>query len=358
MESADPPVIQYAVTADGARVGMASFGKGPPAVIVRLMMGGTLPNLGPGARPWQSRLQPHFTTSIYDPRGFGVSDRNVESVSLESAVDELRSVMDTLRIDAAPLLGFSYGVPVAVQFAAQYPERVTSLAMYGGFLRGGEHQNRSPVPDEVVRALRAVVRVAVDDELPGMDAFRSMLTARFVPGASPQEASEMAASLRGRSSPDVALKYLRMLWSVDLSASAQQVKCPVLIFHAIRDQIVPVAEATHMASRIPGARLVLLDDDNHVPFPSNTNWPTIEAELARFFAWSTESDAASSSSLTPRQLEVLRLIGQGCTDKEIGRKLAISPRTVEMHVAHAMRSLGSKTRAEAAAQAARRGLTQ
>lgn len=60
--------------------------------------------------------------------------------------------------------------------------------------------------------------------------------------------------------------------------------------------------------------------------------------------------------LTSRQLEVLRLVGEGHTDKEIGRHLAISPRTVEMHVANAVKALGSKTRSEAAMQAAQRGL--
>ena len=51
--------------------------------------------------------------------------------------------------------------------------------------------------------------------------------------------------------------------------------------------------------------------------------------------------------LTPRELEVLRLVARGMTDREIGLALGISTRTVESHVAHLMQRLGVHDRAEA-----------
>ncbi len=57
--------------------------------------------------------------------------------------------------------------------------------------------------------------------------------------------------------------------------------------------------------------------------------------------------------LTPRETEVLKLVGEGLTNREIGQRLFLSVRTVEMHARNAMRKLGSRTRAEAAATAAR-----
>jgi len=59
--------------------------------------------------------------------------------------------------------------------------------------------------------------------------------------------------------------------------------------------------------------------------------------------------------LTPRETEVLRLVADGLTNREIGQRLFLSVRTVEMHSRNAMRKLGSRTRAEAAAIAARMG---
>ncbi len=63
-----------------------------------------------------------------------------------------------------------------------------------------------------------------------------------------------------------------------------------------------------------------------------------------------------ANTLTARQTEVLRLIGQGQTDKQAARTLGLSPRTVEMHVARAIDALQCRNRAEAVRIAAERGL--
>ncbi|RYG88968.1 MAG: LuxR family transcriptional regulator [Alphaproteobacteria bacterium] len=52
--------------------------------------------------------------------------------------------------------------------------------------------------------------------------------------------------------------------------------------------------------------------------------------------------------LTERQKECLRLVGQGYTSKEIGRRLAISPATVDNHIRPSLEALNVDSRAEAA----------
>jgi DNA-binding CsgD family transcriptional regulator len=68
-----------------------------------------------------------------------------------------------------------------------------------------------------------------------------------------------------------------------------------------------------------------------------------------------DSDA-SGFGLTPRELDVLRLVVEGRSDREIGETLFIGTRTVQTHVANLFAKLGVNTRAEAAAVAVRRGL--
>jgi DNA-binding CsgD family transcriptional regulator/tetratricopeptide (TPR) repeat protein len=65
---------------------------------------------------------------------------------------------------------------------------------------------------------------------------------------------------------------------------------------------------------------------------------------------------AAGAGLSPRQLEVLRLVAAGRSDREIGAALGIGRRTVETHVAAVLAKLGAASRTEAAAIAVRRGL--
>jgi DNA-binding NarL/FixJ family response regulator len=57
--------------------------------------------------------------------------------------------------------------------------------------------------------------------------------------------------------------------------------------------------------------------------------------------------------LTEREQEVLRLLAQGLTNREIGARLFLSAKTVEHHVGAVLRKLGVKTRTEAATVVAR-----
>jgi len=61
-------------------------------------------------------------------------------------------------------------------------------------------------------------------------------------------------------------------------------------------------------------------------------------------------------ALTPRELEVLALIAEGASNKEIARKLAISVHTVKFHIASLLDKLDADGRTEAVAQAARVGV--
>jgi DNA-binding NarL/FixJ family response regulator len=61
--------------------------------------------------------------------------------------------------------------------------------------------------------------------------------------------------------------------------------------------------------------------------------------------------AGGGSPLSPRELEVARLVGQGLTNKQIGRQLFISERTAENHVQHILTKLGLGNRSQIAAWA-------
>ena len=69
-----------------------------------------------------------------------------------------------------------------------------------------------------------------------------------------------------------------------------------------------------------------------------------------------ESHQKVVSDLTPREQEVLRLLGQGLSNKEIGESLVISEKTAKTHVANLLRRLGVKDRVAAAIFAVKAGI--
>jgi DNA-binding NarL/FixJ family response regulator len=78
--------------------------------------------------------------------------------------------------------------------------------------------------------------------------------------------------------------------------------------------------------------------------------------LARRARLDLGSGPAAASVLTPREQEVMRLVAQGLTNRQIGRRLFISEKTASVHVSNVLAKLGAGGRTEAVAIAHRRGL--
>ena len=74
--------------------------------------------------------------------------------------------------------------------------------------------------------------------------------------------------------------------------------------------------------------------------------PTLAGEVFRDLKISPTTPVDHAAALTPRQREILQLFAEGCSAKEIGSRLDISPRTVEFHKYHLMESLKLQSSAE------------
>ena len=69
-------------------------------------------------------------------------------------------------------------------------------------------------------------------------------------------------------------------------------------------------------------------------------------------------EATPEDPLTPRELQVVKLIAEGYTNDEIAEELVISRKTVDRHRANVLRKLGMRNVAELHRYAIRRGLLQ
>lgn len=108
----------------------------------------------------------------------------------------------------------------------------------------------------------------------------------------------------------------------------------------------------------------------HLPFRSSAaeiaaaadaaghNLTTLTEEQVAFWlhARDLDLDIEFQEELTPRELEILRMLADGSTNKEIGKRLGISDHTAKFHVAQILAKLRAAGRAEAVAIGIRRGL--
>jgi DNA-binding NarL/FixJ family response regulator len=75
---------------------------------------------------------------------------------------------------------------------------------------------------------------------------------------------------------------------------------------------------------------------------------TMAQRLVFHFSTNTSYLAQWAEKLTPRERDVLALVGQGCTNRTIAELLTISPATVRIHLRHAQEKLGLRSRAQVA----------
>jgi pimeloyl-ACP methyl ester carboxylesterase len=344
--------IRFCTSADGVRLAIATVGEGPP--LVRAATWLTHVEKDPYNlvnRHWVAELGRSNFYVRYDSRGCGLSDRQVERISLDAWIEDLEAVVDALRLGSFPLLGISQGAAIAIGYAARHPERVSHLVIYGGCARGLLKRNPPP---KVVDAAQAMLKAAELGWGADSSSFRQVFISQLFHDATAEQQRAFDESQRLTVSGEVAVRFLKEVFAIDVRETAAEVRCPTLIFHAREDPCFPFEEGRLLASLIPGSRLVPLPSKNHMPFETEPAWPMFLSEFRAFVpsAPSAPQSEAAPAALTPRQLEVLREVARGQTDKAIARKLALSPRTVEMHVARTLAALRCRTRAEAVRRAA------
>jgi DNA-binding NarL/FixJ family response regulator len=87
-------------------------------------------------------------------------------------------------------------------------------------------------------------------------------------------------------------------------------------------------------------------------------YPKALTALIRDYLRRERSDGDEFEPLTPRELEIVKLIAEAHSTKEIADILVISPKTVERHRANILEKLGMRDRVELARYAIRRGLVE
>jgi DNA-binding SARP family transcriptional activator/pimeloyl-ACP methyl ester carboxylesterase len=270
---------QFCTARDGTGIAFACVGEGPPIVK-------TANWLNHIEYEWESPIWRHWLRELtrehrllrYDERGNGLSDWKVANLSFEAFVNDLESVVDAAGLDRFDLLGISQGCAVSIAYAVRHPERVKRMVLVGGYAMGWAVRSD---PDEVARreAMITLTRAGWGQDNP---AFRQLFTSLYFPGASPEQADWFNELQRVSTSPEGAQRLQRALSVIDVRPMLDQVRVPTLIMHSRGDAVVPFAAGRGLAARIPGARFVGLDSDNHLVLDSEPAWQVLVDHLRDF----------------------------------------------------------------------------
>ncbi|MFX1321171.1 MAG: alpha/beta fold hydrolase [Promethearchaeota archaeon] len=117
-------MTEYFVKLNGVKICYEIFGKGDPIILIH----------GFGSRKEGFKCQipalsQKFKVIIFDNRGAGKSERVNEPYTMETLADDIRSLLDYLKIEKTHVLGVSMGGLIAQQFVLQYPEYVYNLVL-------------------------------------------------------------------------------------------------------------------------------------------------------------------------------------------------------------------------------------
>lgn len=361
------PSPRFARTSDGVRIGFVESGSG--AALVHLP-GIPFSNLEgewrvPVLEAAYERLGRRVRLVQYDGRGTGLSQRDVSDFSLAAMQADLDAVVGALELERFALLGFYASVPVAIAYAARHPERVTRLILFGGSVRGW-----IPMSGPGMQALLSLIER-------DWDMFVESAAHAWL-GWPDGESGRLAADwFRTATTPAIARAVLTALHDVDVRTEVATVACPALVIHRRDATVIDLGTSRDLAAALPHGELRVVDGSSASLFferademvdliakfvidgspvgmtgetPVRATGPTTSARPPG------PTTSARPAGLTPRELEVLRLLANGETNAEIAHRLGLSVHTVERHVANLYRKIDARGRADATAYAVRRGL--
>jgi class 3 adenylate cyclase len=205
------------------------------------------------------RLASFARVIVLDRRGMGLSDPVVEPPTVEERIDDARAVMDAVGSEQAAIFGCSQGATLAAFFAATYPDRVSAAVLYGAFAR------LTPDPPEYPWGFAPEV---IEEFATGIAAWgEGMVLVAIAPGklADDREREWWGRFEQASTSPGMVLKLSIADMELDIRDILPSIRVPTLLIHR-RDDTLPIEGARYMADRIPDARLIELEGEDHWPW--------------------------------------------------------------------------------------------
>ena len=226
-------------------------------------------------------LQPlaeRFELILMDNRGTGDSDKPEDGYSIEAFADDCAGLIAGLGLPRAHVFGVSMGGMIAQRLATRHPDLVHGLAL------GCTNCGRGSIAPE--KRIGELLRLLPGAGIDAREVARRQEESYYMPGfrASRRDVIDGLFDLvnRNPTPPHAVRGHLKAIEAFDACAELARIRARTLVITGAGDPLIPAQNSRLIASRIPGAQLVVLEDASHF-FWIEKPLETADA-LTRFFA--------------------------------------------------------------------------
>lgn len=276
-----PPEVRYALSADGTAIAWSETGEGPPLMRIGHWLSHL--ELDQGGAIWGpliDRLARNHRLVRYDLRGTGLSARDAPLTGINVFAEDMAAVADAAGFDHFDLFAASQAAPVAIRFAAHWPDRVRRMVIVGGYVQGRAHRasgTDSVDEDTMLAMIRAGWGKA---DSPFMQAFSTL----FAPDATREQREELVRLQLSSASPETAVTLRQIIDRFDVTEDLPRVDVPALIFHAEGDAIHPISQGLKLAANLKDAQFVRMQSRSHMLLPQDPAWEALLTRTEAFLA--------------------------------------------------------------------------
>ena len=197
-------------------------------------------------------------------RGFGQSDKPYGKYNYDVFADDIKVVLEELRIENAVLGGFSFGGATVIRFISKYKnEHVSKLALFGAAAPCEVRKDDFPygLPMEILNSL---IELNSTNRPQLIEEFGKLFAASET--ALPKNISDWLAGIQFQSSQYAMDQGLHMIRDSDLRADLENIIIPTAIFHGKLDKLCPFELAEQLHKGIVTSKLIAFENSGHALF--------------------------------------------------------------------------------------------
>ena len=197
-------------------------------------------------------------------RGFGHSDKPYGKYDYDVFAQDIKVVMEELRIDNAVLGGFSFGGATVIRFASKYNnEHISKLALFGAAAPCEVQRDDFPYGLPIA-VLNSLIELNSANRPQLIQEFGKLFAATET--ALPKGITDWLAGIQLQSSQYAMEQGLIMIRDSDLRADLGKITIPTAIFHGKLDKLCPFDLAEQLHDGIAYSKLVAFENSGHALF--------------------------------------------------------------------------------------------